>query len=60
MPDISMCEGTGCPLKETCYRFTAEPSEYRQSYISVPPFKKDNTCEHYWSTKTISNFINLK
>jgi hypothetical protein len=60
MPDISMCEGTGCPIKETCYRFTAKPSEYRQSYISVPPFKKDKTCEYYWNTRPIDNFINLK
>ena len=55
-----MCEGTGCPIKETCYRFTAKPSEYRQSYISVPPFKKDKTCEYYWNTRPIDNFINLK
>ena len=32
MPDITMCVGTGCPLRETCYRYMAEPNEYRQSF----------------------------
>lgn len=32
MADITMCVGTGCPLCETCYRYMAEPNEYRQSY----------------------------
>ena len=32
MVDITMCVGTGCPLRETCYRYMAEPSEYRQSF----------------------------
>lgn len=47
MPDIAMCEGGDCPIKETCYRFTAKPSAYRQSYFSVPPIK-DGECSHYW------------
>jgi hypothetical protein len=32
MPDISMCENISCPLKESCYRYTATPDEYRQTY----------------------------
>lgn len=47
MPDITMCEGTGCPAKESCYRFTATPSEFRQSYFVEPPIK-DGKCEYYW------------
>ena len=39
MPDIAKCEGTGCSLKETCYRFTATPSEFRQSYFLNIPYK---------------------
>ena len=31
MPDITMCVGTGCPLRETCYRYMAEPNEYQSS-----------------------------
>lgn len=49
MPDISMCEGTGCLQKESCYRFTAEPSKY-QSYFGSPPYKcSTEACEYYWN-----------
>jgi hypothetical protein len=46
-PDITMCPGTNCPYKESCYRFTANPNEFRQSYFMDPPFK-DDKCEMYW------------
>ncbi len=44
MPDISMCQGlnvstnTMCPKRNTCYRFTATPSEFWQSYFTDAPF----------------------
>ena len=47
MPDIHLCRGTGCPAKDSCYRFTATPSEFRQAYFSEPPIK-DGKCEYYW------------
>lgn len=47
MPDIAMCWGENCPIKETCYRFTATPSKWRQSYFAETPIKEDNTCEHF-------------
>ena len=28
MADITKCDGVGCPLKETCYRFTAVDSKF--------------------------------
>ena len=34
MPDISMCRGVGCPIKEKCWRYTAPPS-MRQSMSSL-------------------------
>jgi hypothetical protein len=34
MPDITKCSGSGCMLRETCYRYTAESSEFRQSWFS--------------------------
>jgi len=45
MPDISMCPGsksdglvhTVCSRRETCYRFTAEPNPWRQSYFTSAP-----------------------
>jgi hypothetical protein len=47
MPDISMCTGTGCPLKETCYRHTAQPNERGQSWFGNPPIVAGK-CDHYW------------
>ena len=45
-PDITMCQGTDCPHKEKCYRYTAKPSEY-QSYFMEAPIQ-DEKCEMYW------------
>lgn len=47
MPDISMCLGRDCPKKTSCYRFTAFPSEYRQSYFVGVPYKGEG-CDYYW------------
>lgn len=50
MPDITMCNGNGCPLKDTCWRHTAKPSEFRQSYFVNPPYdKKEKKCKYYWN-----------
>ena len=46
MSDIAKCEGTNCPIKETCYRFKAIPNEYYQSYFMEIPFK-DGKCDYY-------------
>ena len=46
MPDITMCKGIGCEAKTTCYRFTAKPNEYRQSYFMKSPIV-NNGCEYY-------------
>ena len=51
MPDISMCSGQTCPQKDTCFRYLAKPSEWRQSYFLGIPLKEDGTCEHYWEVK---------
>jgi len=52
MPDITMCTGTFCPIKETCYRFTAVPSSYRQSYfLHIPYDSKEKKCDHFVKNK---------
>lgn len=57
MPDIAMCNGSGCLIKNDCYRYTAKPSEYLQSFFVEAPFLKGEIpfkctrrgyCEHYW------------
>lgn len=37
MPDIALCTNETCPLKDNCYRYTAIPDEYRQSYCKFAP-----------------------
>jgi hypothetical protein len=49
MADITMCEGTECPLKESCYRYRATPNEYWQAYFTEVPYNREKQeCEHYW------------
>ena len=58
MPDITMCEGNNCPLKETCYRYKAKPSEFAQSFFIGTPFEiieGEPKCNHYWEIKNKKN-----
>lgn len=50
MPDISMCSNNSCPLKGSCYRFTAIPYEFMQTYalFEFKTIKGITTCENYW------------
>lgn len=51
MPDITMCEGNECPIKLSCYRYTAEPA-YMQSWFTVPSYDhEENNCGAYMSRK---------
>jgi hypothetical protein len=61
MPDIAMCKGEGrphsndkdktsvvCPKRETCLRFKATPSEFRQVYfLGIPYDPGRNECQHF-------------
>lgn len=38
MADIAMCKGIECPIRETCYRFTAPRARPWQSELSTTPF----------------------
>jgi hypothetical protein len=52
MPDITMCDGTDCPKKDTCHRHKAKPSPYGQSMFVDPPFDHDKEkCSHFWPTQ---------
>lgn len=59
MADITMCEGKNCPVKDKCYRFTATPSEYRQSYFTNPPIK-EGECNMYWGENAENIFKQIK
>lgn len=46
MPDIAKCKGTGCPLKDRCYRFVSDPTPMRQAFLLGVPYGKvePNVC----------------
>jgi hypothetical protein len=45
MPDITMCIGNECLIKNYCFRFTAKPSGW-QSFADFR-CKEDGKCDHF-------------
>ena len=68
MPDIAMCEGTNCPVKEKCHRFTAKPDQYQAYFVDAPGETKDGefTCSYFWGEQSqgiweqLNNIVNGK
>jgi hypothetical protein len=68
MPDITMCPGGSCPMKENCYRFKAQPSEFRQAWFTNPPWKEGTDivdfypkgCEYYIPSSVKQYYIGPK
>lgn len=56
MPDITMCNGEGCPVKESCYRFMAIANEYRQSYFLSSPIKDGKCDRQIYILEVVNNF----
>jgi len=56
MPDITMCKGDGCKLKDKCYRFTANANPHYQSYFTDLPLNDDGSCDYFYpyAGRTIS------
>lgn len=48
MPDITKCQDSTCPKKDTCYRWTAPASDY-QSYFAKSP-RVGAVCFYHWRT----------
>jgi hypothetical protein len=48
MADISMCKDDKCPSKELCYRFTATPSRFYQSYGASNREDDAQNCDMFW------------
>ena len=46
MTDYTMCTTKICPIKKSCYRFTAEPEKYWQSYNDFYDADR-NDCKYY-------------
>jgi hypothetical protein len=50
------CKGTDCPMKDTCHRYSPEPTP---PYFSEPPVK-DGKCIMYWGADQQSIYEQLK
>jgi hypothetical protein len=49
MPDITMCQDDECPLRDTCWRYTATPHPGYQSYwMTSPRPEGQDGCRYYW------------
>jgi len=55
MPDITKCEGTICPIKNSCYRFRAKDSPEVQWYFAeVPSLTQKHGCDEFIDVTPIS------
>jgi hypothetical protein len=54
MADISMCKNDECTLKEECYRYTATPNPYMQSYAFFEQ-DKEGKCNYFYDNKKNKN-----
>jgi hypothetical protein len=51
MPDITMCTGTDCPIKDDCYRYWAKSTKSIQSVIFPPYDETNKKCNEKWERK---------
>ncbi|MEZ0209204.1 MAG: hypothetical protein ACAH17_03465 [Candidatus Paceibacterota bacterium] len=51
MPDIAMCKGECCPLRDSCHRYKAKPDTYQTYFVTAPYDKKAAACGAYWETE---------
>lgn len=57
MPDITMCEGEGCTIRDTCYRYTSKPCQYRQAYFTSSPCNTTGTACSYLKFRAVSEGV---
>lgn len=52
MADITMCFGENCPIKESCFRFIAEPeaNDMQTYFVNAPGEMVDDefSCSFLW------------
>lgn len=55
MPDLAMCKNYKCPSRKSCYRYTAIPYEYWQTYAVFTVNEGEDKCENYIEDFTKNN-----
>ena len=38
MPELAKCHGAGCPLKDSCFRFTKKSDDLLQLWLNGAPY----------------------
>lgn len=56
--EITKCMGTGCPVKEQCYRYTTKAVPYQSYFLKVP--YRDDQCLFYWGENAEAIWQQLK
>ena len=60
MPDITMCVGENCPIKNICFRFTSKPDNYQSYFTEVPYDHTKDKCDHFGiDTNCNAEFVTL-
>jgi hypothetical protein len=59
MADITMCKGQDCPLRESCYRYTAQANPFRQSYFMTEHMDENDECPEWVDSGVIKNYIGI-
>jgi hypothetical protein len=58
--DVSKCQGTGCPFKSNCLRYT-RPAGHNQAWFTVVPYNVDTkSCDFYWPDQSTDKKRKLK
>ena len=61
MPDITMCLNEDCQKKDDCYRYTAKPTPYMQSYADFGRSEVDlQDCKMFWDNSEQKARENIK
>jgi len=58
--DITMCPGKSCPIKQNCYRFTAEILGRQDFFVEAPYSFSDDYCRYFISNRPDENTIRMK
>lgn len=47
LTDITMCDDRECPLKDSCFRFRATPSQWQSFFVNSPNQYGNSECPQY-------------
>lgn len=59
--DYTACSGEGCPIKDSCKRFTGAKSNHQSYFMEVPMTITDDWfyCDEFWDNKEDKHLTEL-